>query len=130
MVACARFTGRTEKECTRRHWGCPCREEMERAFHAMRVEDIPVLADMMPSDTLAIFEAAWDASKAYEVRQAIRDYYAALAAGKNARAARDLAFLTIEEALGMTPNADVTGLPLAQTVELPPKPAGGRSELT
>lgn len=32
------------------------------------------------------------------------DYYAALAAGKNARAARDLAFLTIEEALGMSPN--------------------------
>ena len=28
------------------------------------------------------------------------------------------------------PNADVTGLPPAQTVELPPKPAGGRSELT
>lgn len=109
MVACARFTGRTEKECTRRHWGCPCREEMERAFHAMRVEDIPVLADMMPSDTLAIFEAAWDASKAYEVRQAIRDYYAALAAGKNARAARDLAFLTIEEALGMSPNARLSG---------------------
>lgn len=109
MVACARFTGRTEKECTRRHWGCPCREEMERAFHAMRVEDIPVLADMMPSDTLAIFEAAWDASKAYEVRQAIRDYYAALAAGKNARAARDLAFLTIEEALGMTPNDQLQG---------------------
>lgn len=27
-------------------------------------------------------------------------------------------------------NADVTGLPHAQTVELPPKPAGGRSELT
>ena len=27
-------------------------------------------------------------------------------------------------------NADVTGLPPAQTVELPPKPAGGRSELT
>ena len=109
MVACARFTGRTEKECTRRHWGCPCREEMERAFHAMRVEDIPVLADMMPSDTLAIFEASWDASKAYEVRQAIRDYYAALAAGKNARAARDLAFLTIEEALGMTPNVAAKG---------------------
>lgn len=28
------------------------------------------------------------------------------------------------------PNAGVTGLPPAQTVELPPKPAGGRSELT
>ena len=28
------------------------------------------------------------------------------------------------------PNADVTGLPPAQTVELPPKPAGGRSELS
>ena len=27
-------------------------------------------------------------------------------------------------------NAGVTGLPPAQTVELPPKPAGGRSELT
>jgi len=103
---------------------------MEKAFQSMRVEDIPVLADMSPSDSAAIFEAAWNASKAYEVRQAIRDYYAALAAGKNARAARDLAFLTIEEALGMSPNVDVTGLPPAQTVELPPKPAGGRSELT
>lgn len=82
---------------------------MERAFHAMRVEDIPVLAEMMPSDTLAIFESAWNASKAYEVRQAIRDYYAAIAAGKNPRAARDLAFLTIEEALGMSPNAEITG---------------------
>ena len=82
---------------------------MERAFHAMLVEDIPVLAEMMPSDSLAIFEAAWNASKAYEVRQAIRDYYASLAAGKNARAARDLAFLTIEEALGMTPNASLSG---------------------
>ena len=29
-----------------------------------------------------------------------------------------------------TPNAGVTGLPPAQTVELPPKPAGGRSEFT
>jgi hypothetical protein len=48
MVACARFTGRTEKECTRREWGCPCRKEMEDAFHAMRVEDIPVLAEMVP----------------------------------------------------------------------------------
>jgi len=28
------------------------------------------------------------------------------------------------------PNAGVTGLPPAQTVELPPKPAGGRYELT
>lgn len=28
------------------------------------------------------------------------------------------------------PNGDVTGLPPAQTVELPPNPAGGRSELT
>lgn len=74
----------------------------------MRVEDIPVLADMSPSDSAAIFEAAWNASKAYEVRQAIRDYYAALAAGKNARAARDMAFLTIEEALGMSPNTNVT----------------------
>lgn len=27
-------------------------------------------------------------------------------------------------------NAEVTGLPPAQTVELPPKPAGGRSELS
>jgi hypothetical protein len=46
-----------------------------------------------------------DGRKMDEVRQAIRDYYAALAAGKDARAARDVAFLTIEEALGMTPNA-------------------------
>ena len=30
----------------------------------------------------------------------------------------------------MTPNADVTGLPPAQAVELPPKPSGGGSELT
>jgi len=30
----------------------------------------------------------------------------------------------------VSPNAGVTGLPPAQTVELPPKPAGGRSELT
>lgn len=30
----------------------------------------------------------------------------------------------------VTPNAGVTGLPPAQTVEPPPKPAGGRSELT
>ena len=82
---------------------------MEKAFQSMRVEDIPVLADMSPSDSAAIFEAAWNASKAYEVRQAIRDYYAALAAGKNARAARDLAFLTIEEALGMSPNKELTG---------------------
>lgn len=117
MVACARFTGRTEKECTRREWGCPCREEMESAFHAMRVENIPVLAEMLPSDALAIFEEAWNASKAYEVRQAIRDYYAALAAGKNARAERDLAFLTIEEALGMSPNEPAKW----------PDAAGGRS---
>lgn len=109
MVACARFTGRTEKECTRREYGCPCREEMESAFHAMRVDDIPVLAEMMPGDALAIFEAAWNASKAYEVRQAIRDYYAALSAGKNGRVARDIAFLTIEEALCMSPNAADTG---------------------
>lgn len=104
MVACARFTGRTEKECTRREWGCPCNEEKEAAFHALRVEDIPGLSDMLPTVAWDIFSAAWDASKAYEVRQAIRDYYAALSAGKNARAARDLAFLTIEEALGMSPN--------------------------
>ena len=45
-----------------------------------------------------------DGRKMDEVRQAIRDYYAALTAGKDARAARDVAFLTIEEALGMTPN--------------------------
>ena len=115
MVACARFTGRTEKECTRREWGCPCRKEMEDAFHAMRVEDIPVLAEMVPGDALAIFEVAWNASKAYEVRAAIRDYYAALAAGKNARAARDLAFLTIEEATGMSPNGrnEAPAAPLA-----------------
>jgi len=109
MVACARFTGRTEKECTRREWGCPCNQEKEAAFHALKVEDIPVLAHMMPTDAWDIFSAAWDASKAYEVRQAIRDYYAALAAGKNARAARDLAFLTIEEAVGMTPNGGGQG---------------------
>ncbi|MGL4557071.1 MAG: hypothetical protein ACRCV5_06190 [Afipia sp.] len=40
----------------------------------------------------------------------------------------------IEKALKLpraqTANAGVTGLPPAQTVELPPKPAGGRSELT
>lgn len=30
----------------------------------------------------------------------------------------------------LTPNAGVTGLLPAQTVEIPPKPAGGRSELT
>jgi len=30
----------------------------------------------------------------------------------------------------MLHNADVTGLPPAQTVEIPPKSAGGRSELT
>jgi len=30
----------------------------------------------------------------------------------------------------MTPNTGVTGLTPAQAVELPPKPAGGRSELT
>jgi hypothetical protein len=34
----------------------------------MRVEDIPVLAEMVPGDALAIFEVAWNASKAYEVR--------------------------------------------------------------
>ena len=63
MVACARFTGRTEKECTRRGWGCPCNEEKEAAFHALRVEDIPVLADLMPSEAWAIFSAGWDAAK-------------------------------------------------------------------
>lgn len=50
-----------------------------------------------------------DGRKMDDVRQAISDYYAALAAGKDARAARDVAFLTIEEALGMTPNAELTG---------------------
>lgn len=48
-----------------------------------------------------------DGRKMDEVRQAIRDYYAALADGKDARAARDVAFLTIEEVLGMTPNGPV-----------------------
>lgn len=63
MVACARFTGRTEKECTRRGWGCVCNEEKERAFHALRVEDIPCLADMLPSEAWEIFSAGWDAAK-------------------------------------------------------------------
>ena len=45
-----------------------------------------------------------DGRKMNEIRQAIRSYYAALEAGKEARAARDVAFLTIEEALGMAPN--------------------------
>lgn len=38
----------------------------------------------------------------------------------------EIACITID----LTANADVTGLPPAQAVELPPKPAGGRSELT
>ncbi len=50
-----------------------------------------------------------DGRKMDDVRQAIRDYYAALQEGKDARAARDVAFLTIEEAIGMTPNAELTG---------------------
>lgn len=44
-----------------------------------------------------------DGRKIGEVRHAIREYYDALASGKDARVARDVAFVTIEEALGMTP---------------------------
>ena len=56
-----------------------------------------------------------DGRKMNEVRQAILNYYAALDAGKDARAARDVAFLTIEEVLDMTPN--VGGNRLAPTQE-------------
>jgi hypothetical protein len=45
-----------------------------------------------------------DGRKMNDVRQAIGEYYVALATGKDARASRDVAFLTIEETLGMTPN--------------------------
>ena len=61
-------------------------------------------------------------------RRAIRAYYDALAVGKDARVARDVAFLKIVEAFGLSPNVANKPVPPREHIFDPPQTANAGIE--